>query len=408
MIGIRLAKGTGYSFLAPACPRACRKNELEKIPPAPTVATEGTSAVEAHSATVHGTLNPNTVDTRYRFDYGLSPTSYGASTPVPEGDAGSGSGFVEESSTIAGLASSTTYYYRMVGNSATGTSPGSPESFTTQAEPPTVSTGTEPEAREFGATLGGNVNPNGADTSYHFQYGRTTEYGLSTTEVDAGSGRSSTPVSATVSGLQANTTYHFRIVASNSSGMISRGLDHVFTTTQTKRVVPVLRENGEQYVWYRDQERRLHFWYWNGSKWSENYLGVTGAMGGEPTPVLHANGEQYVWYRGTDDALHFWYWNNVKWSENYLGAAGAMAGEPKVALRENGEQYVWYRGTDGALHFWYWNNSKWSENYLGVAGAMAGEPKVALRENGEQYVWYRSTDGALHFWYWNNVKWSEN
>jgi hypothetical protein len=356
-----------WVFVPRKClPATLPENELERIPPAPTVTTEGTSGVETQAATVHGIVNPNTVDSRYHFEYGPT-TSYGASTP--EGDAGSGSGFVEESSTITGLLSYTTYYYRIVATSATGTSYGGAQSFTTQAVPPTVGTGTEPEVQEFAATLGGNVNPNGADTHYYFQYGKTSAYGSTTSSVDAGSSRSTMPVTAPVSSLQAAATYHYRIVASNIAGT-SYGADHVFTTTQTKRVVPVLRENGEQYVWYRDAERRLHFWYWNDVKWSENYLGVAGAMAGEPTPVLREDGEQYVWYRGTDGALHFWYWNNTKWAGNYLGATEELGGEPAAVERIDGEQYVYYGNVNGLLSFWYWNDIEWSANYLGSNGAL--------------------------------------
>jgi hypothetical protein len=72
-----------------------------------------------------------------------------------------------------------------------------------------------------GATLNGTVD--GPATSVHFEYGTTTAYGLATTPqltVPAG------PVSATISGLTAETTYHYRIVADGEVGN-----DQTFTTT---------------------------------------------------------------------------------------------------------------------------------------------------------------------------------
>ena len=66
--------------------------------------------------------------------------------------------------------------------------------------------------------LNGGVNPNGQPASYHFDYGRTTSYGSSTSSASAGSGSSQVAVSRSVSGLAKNTTYHFRLVATWSSG----------------------------------------------------------------------------------------------------------------------------------------------------------------------------------------------
>jgi hypothetical protein len=90
-------------------------------------------------------------------------------------------------------------------------------------------------ATEGSATLNGTVNPEGLPVaSCEFEYGTTTEYGLSApcsqSSAEIGSGTSAVPVSATVSGLEPRTVYHFRLVASNANGT-NRGLDRTFTTT---------------------------------------------------------------------------------------------------------------------------------------------------------------------------------
>jgi hypothetical protein len=79
------------------------------------------------------------------------------------------------------------------------------------------------------ARLNGSVDPNGHGTKYFFEYGPTIAYGAKTSEGSAGSGNSSKTVSATVSGLQASTTYHFRLVATSSKGTARSG-DLTFTT----------------------------------------------------------------------------------------------------------------------------------------------------------------------------------
>ena len=73
------------------------------------------------------------------------------------------------------------------------------------------------------------MDPSGAATSYFFQYGLTSAYGLSTRVTKAGHGTKFVKVSATATGLIPGTAYHFRIVAFNASGG-AVGRDHTFTT----------------------------------------------------------------------------------------------------------------------------------------------------------------------------------
>jgi fibronectin type III domain protein len=82
---------------------------------------------------------------------------------------------------------------------------------------------------EKGATLNGTVNPNGGETKAFFEYGTSTSYGSKTAEVAIGSGTTTLGHSQAVTGLTANTVYHYRIVASNPSGS-SQGIDRTFTT----------------------------------------------------------------------------------------------------------------------------------------------------------------------------------
>jgi plastocyanin len=95
---------------------------------------------------------------------------------------------------------------------------------------PVVSTGSATEVGDTEATLNGTVNPSEQETSYFFEYGTTTSYGLKTTEASAGSGASPAAKSAPVTGLTPGTTYHFRLVANNATGT-SHGLDRTFRTT---------------------------------------------------------------------------------------------------------------------------------------------------------------------------------
>jgi hypothetical protein len=84
---------------------------------------------------------------------------------------------------------------------------------------------------ETSATFNGTVNPNGSQTTYHFEYGTDTTYGMTVPVPDAsaGAGTSVQRESQPVAGLAPGTTYHYRIVAKNAGGTKS-GSDQTFTT----------------------------------------------------------------------------------------------------------------------------------------------------------------------------------
>jgi hypothetical protein len=95
---------------------------------------------------------------------------------------------------------------------------------------PTVTADAASKISASGATLTGTVNPNGVATTYHVDYGLTSGYDTATTETSAGSGTSPVAVSAKLTGLQGNTTYHYRIVATTSAGQAVTA-DRTFKTS---------------------------------------------------------------------------------------------------------------------------------------------------------------------------------
>lgn len=97
------------------------------------------------------------------------------------------------------------------------------------ASEPVVSTGNATAITSTSATLNGTVNPEGQATSYYFEYGTTTSYGSQTATSPAGSGTTDVAVSAPLSALTPDTTYHYRVVAVNGSGT-TLGSDVSFTT----------------------------------------------------------------------------------------------------------------------------------------------------------------------------------
>jgi hypothetical protein len=199
----------------------------------PSATTGAATSVTQSGATVNGTVDPQGMATTYRFEYGTS-SSYGLQTA--EVDAGSGTGAVDASATLSGLTSDTTHHYRVVATNAAGVTPGSDRTLKTDAGPgpPGATTSSARSVTTSTARLAGSVDPNGRATTYHFEYGTSTGYGKGTSEASAGSGQSARSVSAAISGLSANTRYHFRLVATNDAG-VTRGRDRSFVTPRNPR-----------------------------------------------------------------------------------------------------------------------------------------------------------------------------
>jgi hypothetical protein len=103
--------------------------------------------------------------------------------------------------------------------------------------PPTVVTTAATAITGTTATMNGTVNANGYTSTVTFQYGLTTAYGTTVPGIPSGFGGTSvTPTSAAITGLTVNTTYHYRVVATNMGGT-TNGNDMTFTTPVLPTVV---------------------------------------------------------------------------------------------------------------------------------------------------------------------------
>ena len=202
----------------------------------PAASTGGASNITATGAQLNGSVDPNGFNTTYDFEYGLT-TTYGSSTQST--GAGSGTSAVSVNATLSGLTSGSVYHYRLVAASTGGTTNGSDQTLTTAMPLPAVSTGGASNITTSGAQLNGSVNPDGFNTTYHFDYGLTATYGSSTQSASAGSGTSAVSVSAALSGLTTGSVYHYRLVAASSGGT-TIGSDQTLTTGTTVTTTPTV------------------------------------------------------------------------------------------------------------------------------------------------------------------------
>jgi sugar lactone lactonase YvrE len=105
---------------------------------------------------------------------------------------------------------------------------------------PGVTTGTAGSVTDSEAELTGTIDTMGAQATYHFEYGLTTNYGSRVpVAVEAPAGKNRTPrtVTKAITGLQPGTTYHYRLVAQNSAGD-NADADRTFTTAGPDDVAP--------------------------------------------------------------------------------------------------------------------------------------------------------------------------
>jgi hypothetical protein len=187
-------------------------------PKAPKATSEAATGVKNTEATIHATVNPEGAETTYQFEYG--PTAaYGTAAPAPAPALGTGTADLEEAKALTGLSPGATYHYRVVASNEMGTTYGADKTLTT-TKAPSVTTEAASAVNAEEATLNSSVNPEGFTTTYQFEYGPTTAYGSKApaSAQSAGSGTSDVAVSQGLTGLTENTTYHYRLVATNSEG----------------------------------------------------------------------------------------------------------------------------------------------------------------------------------------------
>jgi hypothetical protein len=201
--------------------------EFKTGPAVAEVLTLPPTEVGITTARLNGQLNPEGVETFYIFQYGLT-SGYGA---IGGFEASSANTLILASTLITELTPGTEYHYQIFAFSEHGETSGGDQAFTTLPAVVTVND-QSPFATGISlheATLHGTVNPGNGITTYRFEYGTSTAYGASTPEAYTQLNYEDDPGEQLITGLQAGTTYHYRVVASNASGTIT-GPDETFTT----------------------------------------------------------------------------------------------------------------------------------------------------------------------------------
>jgi uncharacterized protein (TIGR03437 family) len=138
-------------------PQANRTNGAVTVIGPPIVTTSAATNVTTTTATLNGSVNPNSGATTAFFEWGTSGDLSNAQT-TPSQSIAAGAAAQPISSSLTGLSPGVTYYFRAVATNNAGVTRGSILSFTTQVACPTV-TGLNPTS----GTVGANVTITGAN-----------------------------------------------------------------------------------------------------------------------------------------------------------------------------------------------------------------------------------------------------
>jgi hypothetical protein len=220
---------------------------LAAAPEAPT--TEAPLPIAGTTATFKGELNPGskTEEVVYHFDYsegsGAPCTESGMTAPAEPFPKAAGN-HKKVTQAVTGLEGSSEYTVCLfAANPAepTEATQGTSVTFKTPAAKPVVVGTAHAGETPFAATLTAEINPeNQETTSCEFEYGTTTSYGKTAPcepELFAGAGVVDT--NASLVGLEAGTTYDYRVAVANPTGGVKEAAGQFKTLTLGKPIIGV-------------------------------------------------------------------------------------------------------------------------------------------------------------------------
>jgi hypothetical protein len=230
------SKCVGVLVVSVVCFAFAAAPALAAPPEAPT--TEA-AELSGTTATLKGVLNPSNPGEAgtYEFLYKLSATECEGESATPA-TATIGGQAEAVSAEAPGLQPSATYAFCLqVHNEAGEPAISAPaETFTTAAAPPAIDSESSPSVNGTAATLSAQINPNNQETTYTFEYstkaeGETLEGTITKVPGLAPlAGFGDQTAETRVEGLQPETPYFWRVVATNASSETTSGKVETFTT----------------------------------------------------------------------------------------------------------------------------------------------------------------------------------
>ncbi len=369
-----LAPGTTYHYRlvawnAEGVPTYGYDRTFHTQPPPEATTGEATSILETQ-ATLHGSVNPEGLNTTYNFQYGLT-SSYGSETAIE--NAGGGEGSIAAGVTISHLAKASIYHYRIVAVSSAGAVPGAEQTFETGGD-------------EFVFYNGGGL----------LQESLYADQSWTPTALGAGAISGSAAAVTTAAGEHLN-FYNYNGTLQESWESNGNWSYASLGVSIIGNPAVVLSTAGEQFVFFNDGGALEETAYHEG-KWGVP-ASVGHAITGDPVAVMSSTGEQFVFFNdgGSLDEMA---WNGKAWNPSVL--ASSITGDPAVLMSSIGEQFVFFND-GGALEETWYHEGKWQSSPVGHA--ITGDPVAVMSSTGEQFVFFND-GGSLDEMAWNGKAWN--
>jgi hypothetical protein len=195
-------------------------------PSAPTLSSPSNGAT---GVSITPTLSWNASSGATSYQLQVSTSSSFSTTVVNQ------TGITTTSYAVSGLANNTTYYWRVNATNAGGTSAwSSSRSFTTIVAAPSAPTLSSPSNGATGVSITPTLSWNASSGATSYQLQVSTSSSFSTTVVNQ---TGITTTSYAVSGLANNTTYYWRVNATNAGGTSAYSTAWSFTTFMAHSIV---------------------------------------------------------------------------------------------------------------------------------------------------------------------------
>jgi hypothetical protein len=181
---------------------------------------------------IHGTVDPEGVDTTDCHVEWSVDQSFDQEMTCTGGNVVSGTGPQPVDAVVTGLVKGQQYHYRLVAANADGSVIGRQDRTFVPSSLPAITDQWADAVHADGVKFHATMNPEGAETSFRVEYGPAdcaTITCSKTPVAGLGTGLKSATKGEVVTGLQPDSEYHYRFVATNQSGT-EYGADRVFKT----------------------------------------------------------------------------------------------------------------------------------------------------------------------------------
>lgn len=246
------------------------------------------------------------------------------------------------------------------------------------------------------ATLQGDVNPSGAETIAWFEWGLRRQFPNTTPPVNVGDGNGTSRINAALSGLTAGHVYRYRVVASNSFGLV-KGKDQICWAAAFSGASTVTNECHVPFVDSTKasalpQAIALGLWHGIVLKADGTLTSIgTNPASSDPIPVSATNivsiGAAANYNLALKENGHV-----IGWGSSHFGTLNIPPAATNVTALAAGLEYSLALRTDGTLMTW--NNDGVSfigfpeaaTNVMAIAAGYS-DTCLALRQDGEIVQW---------------------